>query len=112
MTKNLGGNALAKAMTKISTGVSDEKIRFPVLGTIDGKLNLMLDGFSKSIPNSDYYLYKPQVKLIAQTGEILHESSCNALDLEYLVELILKPNDRVLCIPIEDGHTFVVIGHV
>ena len=92
MTKNLGGNALAKAFVKIASNISQENTRFPVYGTIDSQLNLLPDGFSKPIPSGDY-----TVSHSLSTGSELDP---------------LKPNDRVLCVPIEDGHTFVITARI
>ncbi|KOS64621.1 hypothetical protein FJQ98_14075 [Lysinibacillus agricola] len=92
MTQNLGGNALAKAFVTIANKISGERTRFPVFGTIDGQLNLLPDGFSKQIPPGDY--------------SVSHSLSLGS-ELDPL-----KPNDRVLCIPIEDGHTYVITARI
>lgn len=82
---NIGGNALAKVFLSTAQKVSADNIRFPVIGTLDESLNLKLDGFGRDIPSSDYHKIKG---------------------------LALVPWMRVLCLPIEDGHTLVLLGEV
>lgn len=78
-------NEMASILTVTSNEITDKKISFPVFGTIDPKLDLLVDGFGVPIPSTDYHRLKG---------------------------LSFAPNDRVLCIPIEDGHTFVLVGLV
>ncbi|RIJ63599.1 DUF2577 domain-containing protein [Rummeliibacillus sp. POC4] len=80
-------NDLARAIKGTSKKETNAAIQFPVFGTLDSKLDLLLDGFSRTIPKDDYHVWEQA------------ESS-------------LIPGSRVLCIPIEDGHTYVVMGKV
>ncbi|MEK5068112.1 hypothetical protein [Sporosarcina sp. FSL K6-1508] len=75
-------NDLAAAIEGTSEKVTGNAVQFPVFGTIiDGQLNLKADGFGRVIPAADYHKKKG---------------------------LSLSPGDRVLCVPIEDGHTFIL----
>lgn len=112
MTKNLGGNALAKEIFGVATGVTNENARFPVVGTLNDSMDLMLDGFSQPIPSSDYYVWQPRINLYTRPVPTVDDSSYGVLSNDYREELYLKPTDRVLCLPIEDGHTFVILGHI
>lgn len=109
---NIGGNAIAKAILNTAQKVSKDNIRFPVIGTMDGSLNLKIDGFSRAIPRSDYYILQPRINLYTRSVPTTDDGSYSTLSDDFKLELWLKPGDRVLCIPIEDGHTFVIVGHV
>lgn len=109
---NIGGNALAKVLLSAAQSVSKDNIRFPVIGTLDGSLNLKVDGFSRPIPKSDYYIWQPRINLYTRPIPTTDDGSYSNFSNDFRLELWLKPGDRVLCIPIEDGHTFVIVGHV
>ena len=64
---NIGGNALAKVVLSTAQKVSADNIRFPVIGTLDDSLNLKIDGFSKPIPRSDYYILQPRINLYTRS---------------------------------------------
>lgn len=76
-------NEFAKLIADTSGEMAEKMFGFPVIGTLDGKQDLLMDGFSKPIPKGDFY----KVKGVSPAA-----------------------GDRVLCIPIEDGHTFVIAG--
>lgn len=100
-------NELAQIMKNTSKNASHEAVRFPVLGTLDDSLNLILDGFGVPIPEDQYEVLEPVVNMFQQPSE-----EYDTFVQDYRIELLLRPGDRVLCIPIEDGHTFVVVGQV
>ncbi|WP_060210308.1 hypothetical protein [Sporosarcina koreensis] len=100
-------NELAAIMTDTSENATNEAIRYPVLGTLDDDLNLIVDGFSRPIPEKEYEVIEPVVNMFQQPDE-----EYDTFVEDYRLELLLRPGDRVLCIPIEDGHTFVVVGQV
>lgn len=85
MSMNNVVNEMAGILTGTSNEIAEKKISFPVFGTIDSKMDLLIDGFGVPIPSTDYHKLKG---------------------------LSFAPNDRVLCIPIEDGHTFTLVGLV
>ncbi|GKV54233.1 hypothetical protein NCCP2222_01800 [Sporosarcina sp. NCCP-2222] len=98
---------LAGLMAGTSEKATNEAIRYPVLGTLDSNLNLHVDGFSRPIPETEYEVLEPIVNMFQQPDE-----EYDTFVEDYRLELLLRPGDRVLCIPIEDGHTFVVVGQV
>lgn len=100
-------NDVAGILIGTADEISGKKVSFPVIGTMDGELNLLLDGFGRGIPKADYHVLEPRVNLYTTPGPLY-----TTFSKDYRVELILKPADRVVCIPIEDGHTFLIIGHV
>lgn len=100
-------NELAQIMKGASQEAADGVVNLPVIGTLDGALNLNVDGFGKPIPAADYHVWEPRVNLFTTPGPLY-----DTFAQDYRVELFLKPGDRVICMPIEDGHTFMVMGHV
>lgn len=109
-------NPIANEMAQIIKGESKsgakEAVRFPVFGTLDSGLNLLPDGFGRVIPRSDYHVWQPRINLYTRSVPTMDDGSYNTLTQDYRLELLLKPDDRVVCIPIEDGHTFLIIGHM
>lgn len=97
-------NELAQVIKKTSEKSSNDAVRFPVIGTLDDGMNLLLDGFGRPIPKDDYHVYEPKFKM--------YQWPSNSYVEDYRMELLLKPGDRVLCIPIEDGHTLMIMGQV
>ncbi|PIC87987.1 hypothetical protein CSV72_02230 [Sporosarcina sp. P20a] len=85
MSMNNVVNEMAGILTDTANEIFEKNISFSVFGTLDSKLDLLIDGFGATIPSTDYHKLRG---------------------------LTFVPNDRVLCIPIEDGHTFVLVGLV
>ncbi|MHC8516982.1 hypothetical protein [Sporosarcina sp. ITBMC105] len=100
-------NELAGILNDTSKSAANNAIRFPVLGTLDGDLNLLIDGFNRPIPEKEYEVLEPVINLFQQP-----DAEYDTFVQDYRLELLLRPGDRVLCVPIEDGHTFVVVGQV
>ncbi|WP_040759412.1 hypothetical protein [Sporosarcina newyorkensis] len=78
-------NDMAMILTGQSEKVVGEALSLPAVATVQGNLDLMIDGFGKPIPAEDYHKIKG---------------------------VSVAPGDRVLAVPIEDGHTFIVTGGV
>lgn len=108
-------NAIANDMAMILAGtareITDKAITMPVIGTLDALLNLKVDGFARTIPREDYYVWQPRINLYTRTSSAASDGAYATFERDYRLELFLKPNDRVVCVPIEDGHTYLVTGH-
>ena len=100
-------NEFAGIFVDTANEITQKSISFPVIGTLDAELNLEIDGFGRAIPQADYHVLEPRVNLYTTPSPLY-----TTFSKDYRVELYLKPADRVLCIPIEDGHTILIVGHV
>lgn len=105
-------NDIAKAMEGTSEKTTSDAVLFPVIGTLNDQLDLRVDGFSRWIPASDYYIWQPRINLYTRPVPTKDDASYSTFANDYRLELFLKPNDRVVCVPIEDGHTYIITGHV
>lgn len=103
---------MARVMQGTATEVTSDVFKLPVIGTLDAELNLKIDGFAKNIPKEDYHVWQPRINLYTRPVSTMDDGSYSVLSQDYRVELYLKVDDRVICVPIEDGHTYMITGHV
>lgn len=112
MEGNKGANYLARVINAAATNVVNQRTQSPVLGRIQSDMGLLLDDFPIKIPRSDY-LVSEHLTLASD-----YFTDTNVRDgVRYRVQTPsqlspLSPGDRVLCIPVNQGRDYVVIGRV
>ena len=94
----IGINALTDIILQATKSATPTNVN--VLGTIQGDMSLRIDGFAHAIPKSDYLISEGHYDRYDKGGE------------PYRMKNILKAGGRVICMPMADGHTYVVMSHV
>lgn len=107
-------NKGANKLTRVILGAADRQIHrqvFPaVLGTIRSDMSLVLDISPEPIPAGEYLvaeLFKlPEKWQTKEQNGHIHE-------IETPKELLpLKPGNRVICLPVNGGSDYAVIGRI
>ena len=102
MEGSKGANALLQVMRETTAKTIGFQVKAAILGTITSS-GLKLDHFEHPIPLIDCSVMEEKATLISESTGTSHD---------YIIRLKLKEGDRVLCVPIDEGRTYIIIGQV
>lgn len=107
---NDGANAMLRVVLEGASRVIGSSVFPAVLGTIQADMSLVVDGLPDPIPAEDYlpldYLTGPQTWQTEDAEGHTHTIKPPATFFP------LKPGDRVVCLPLNGGSDYVILGRL